>query len=146
MRIGIDFDNTIVSYDSLFHKVAFEQELIPIETPTSKVAVREYLVRTDREYRWTLIQGLVYGNRMDEASMYDGVIRFFHWAKEKGHYLAIISHKTQYPFKGPRYDLHKAARGWIEHHLVDGGKPLIPQSHIFFELTKDEKFSRIGAF
>ena len=28
MRIGIDFDNTIVSYDALFHKVAREQGVI----------------------------------------------------------------------------------------------------------------------
>ena len=27
MRIGIDFDNTIVSYDALFYKVAVEQAL-----------------------------------------------------------------------------------------------------------------------
>ena len=29
MRIGIDFDNTIVSYDTLFHKVAVEQGAVP---------------------------------------------------------------------------------------------------------------------
>lgn len=146
MRIGIDFDNTIVSYDALFHKLACEQGLIPSKIPTNKVAVREYLVRTDREANWTLMQGLVYGDRMDEASIYDGVVNFFHWAREKGHQMAIISHKTRHPFKGPKYDLHKAAKGWIEHHLVDGGEPLIQPSQIFFELTKEEKFSRIAAF
>lgn len=146
MRIGIDFDNTIVSYDALFHKLACEQGLIPEKIPTNKVAVREHLVRTDREASWTLMQGLVYGDRMDEASTYDGVVNFFHWAREKGHHVAIISHKTRHPFKGPKYDLHKAAKGWIRRHLVDGGKPLIPPSQIFFEVSKEEKFSRITAF
>ena len=28
MKIGVDFDNTIVSYDKVFHKVALEQSLI----------------------------------------------------------------------------------------------------------------------
>ena len=26
MRIGIDFDNTIVSYDALFHRIDFEKK------------------------------------------------------------------------------------------------------------------------
>ena len=41
MRIGLDFDNTIVTYDSLFHKVATEQGLVPASLPVSKLAVRD---------------------------------------------------------------------------------------------------------
>ena len=33
VRIGIDFDNTIVSYDVLFYKVALEQGVIPSNWP-----------------------------------------------------------------------------------------------------------------
>jgi len=43
VRIGIDFDNTIVSYDTLFHRVALERGLIPISVPANKISVREYL-------------------------------------------------------------------------------------------------------
>ena len=145
MRIGIDFDNTIVSYDALFHKVAREQGLVPPETPVNKVAVRDHLRRIGREDRWTEMQGYVYGARMDEALAYDGVIDFIHRAGAAGHEVLIVSHKTRHPFLGPRYDLHAAARTWIEHHLTWNGRALLPARHIFVELTKEEKIARIAA-
>src|SRR5687768_9193602 len=110
MRIGIDFDNTIVSYDALFHKVAREQNLIPEDTPANKVAVRDHLRRIGQEDRWTELQGYVYGARMDEASAYPGAIEFMRACIRAQHVLAVISHKTRFPFLGPQYDLHAAAR------------------------------------
>lgn len=145
MRIGIDFDNTIVSYDALFHKVALEQGLVPPETPVNKIAVRDHLRRIGREDRWTEMQGYVYGARMDEALAYEGVIDFIRRVGAAGHQIIIISHKTRHPFLGPQYDLHAAARAWIEHHLLSDGRPLLPLERIFFELTKLEKLARIAA-
>jgi hypothetical protein len=145
MRIGIDFDNTIVSYDALFHKVALEQALVPRETPVNKVAVRDHLRRIGQEDRWTEMQGYVYGARMDEALAYEGVIEFIRRAGAAGHQVIIISHKTRHPFLGPQYDLHAAARAWIEHHLLWNGQALLPDERIFFELTKQEKLTRIAA-
>ena len=63
MRIGIDFDNTIVSYDELFHKVAVEQALVPANIPKSKLAARDYLRKIDNEPVWTELQGLSMGHR-----------------------------------------------------------------------------------
>jgi hypothetical protein len=146
MHIGLDFDNTIVSYDVLFHKAACEQEVVPPDTPVSKVAVRDYLRRIGREEVWTEMQGYVYGARMDEALAYPGVIDFLHWAGQSGHEIAIVSHKTKHPFLGPQYDLHAAARAWVEQNLCKNGSPLIPPGQVFFELTKEEKLARIGDF
>ena len=33
--------------------------------------------------------------------------------KEEGNILKIVSHKTKYPIKGERYDLHKGALEWL---------------------------------
>lgn len=145
MLIGIDFDNTIVSYDTLFHKVASEQGAVPGTTPRNKVAVRDHLRAIGKEDVWTEMQGYVYGARMEEAEAYPGVIEFFRWARASGVPLCIVSHKTLHPFIGPKYDLHQAARGWIETHLVDEQGPLIAPERVFFELTKEAKWSRIGA-
>jgi hypothetical protein len=145
MRIGIDFDNTIVSYDALFYKVAREQNLVPPETPVNKVAVRDHLRQIGQEDRWTEMQGYVYGARMDEAMAYDGVIDFIHRAKAAGHEISIVSHKTRHPFIGPQYDLHAAARSWIARHLLWDGQALLPGENIFFELTKQEKLARVAA-
>jgi len=143
MLIGLDFDNTIVSYDALFYKVALEQGLIPASTQVNKVAVRNYLRSTGRERLWTEIQGVVYGARMEEASVYSGVIEFLQLARRAGHDLAIVSHKTRQPILGLRYDLHSAALAWISSHLCENGKPLISFDRIFFELTKEKKLARI---
>jgi len=142
MRIGIDFDNTIVSYDALFYKVAREQDVVPADTPVNKVAVRDYLRQTGKEDVWTAIQGYVYGARMDEATAYPGVLDFLHRASQVGHQLAIVSHKTKHPFLGPQYDLHAAARAWVKQHLHRDGVPLVAADSVFFELTKDAKLQR----
>ena len=36
IKLGLDFDNTLITYDSLFKKAAVEKNLIPIEFPESK--------------------------------------------------------------------------------------------------------------
>jgi hypothetical protein len=145
MRIGIDFDNTIVSYDGLFHKVARERNLVPSDTPVNKVAVRDYLRRIGQEDHWTEMQGYVYGARMNEALAYEGAADFIRHAGSAGHQIFIVSHKTPHPFLGPRYDLHVAARTWIERHMLWQGQMLLPTENIFFELTKQEKLVRIAA-
>ncbi len=145
MHIGIDFDNTIVSYDSLFHRVALEQGLIPPGLAPNKVAVRDHLRQTGREQTWIEMQGEVYGSRMDEAEMYPDFLDFLDWARQAGHGVSIVSHKTRHPFAGPRYDLHQAARHWVGTHLLAGDEPRIAESAIYFELTKQEKLVRIGA-
>lgn len=68
MLLGIDFDNTIVCYDALFHRVCRERGLIPAEVPINKTDVRNYLHQAGREDAWTEMQGYVYGAQMSEAS------------------------------------------------------------------------------
>ena len=145
MRIGIDFDNTLVSYDELFHKVAIEREAVPASLQQTKLAVREYLRRIGREDVWTEMQGHVYGARMDEATAYPGAIEFLKWAARQGASVLIVSHKTRHPYMGPRHDLHAAARSWVEHHLRDGERALVKAEDVYFELTLEEKLARIAA-
>jgi hypothetical protein len=82
---------------------------------------------------------------MGEAEAYPGVFEFFRWARASRIPVCIVSHKTRHPFIGPPYDLHQAARGWIETHLVDERGALITPDQVFFELTKEAKWSRISA-
>ena len=144
MRIGIDFDNTVVSYNSLFYKVAVEQALVPADLPKSKLAVRDYLRKIENEPAWTELQGYVYGTKMGDATAYPSIIEFVKFARDKDISIAIVSHKTKYPFIGPKYDLHDAARCWIANTLMDGDTSLIEPDNIFFELTKEEKIARIA--
>ena len=142
MRIGIDFDNTIVSYDVLFHKVALEAGYIPAELTPSKVSVRDYLRRIGKENIWTEMQGHVYGVRMAEAQAFPGVLEFLCWAHSQAIEIAIISHKTRHPVIGPKHDLHKAAREWVENVLRDGDSYLVEPDKVFLEITKENKLRR----
>ena len=146
MHIGVDFDNTIVCYDGLFHRVCRERGLIPADVPVSKSEVRNYLRRINREDDWTEMQGYVYGARMSEADPFPGVLDFFQTCRAKGINVTIISHKTRYPYLGEKYDLHQAALGWLElQGFFDPKRIGLPREKAFFELTKQAKLERIGA-
>jgi hypothetical protein len=144
MRIGIDFDNTIVRYDSVFHRVALELRLIPKDLPRSKDKVRNYLRGVGREDVWTDLQGLVYGTRMAEAEPFPGALDFFSFCRVSGIPVCIISHKSRHPYSGPPYDLHGAAWQWLElYGFFDPSRLDLPRKQIYFELTKAEKLNRI---
>jgi hypothetical protein len=146
LRIGVDFDNTIVNYDGVFHRVALEQKLIPADLPATKGHVRDYLRRIDREDDWTLMQGYVYGARMKDVDMFPGALDFFVQCRAWKIPVFIISHKTKTPYMGPAYDLHDAARQWVASNgFLDPAQGGLTSGDVFFELSKKEKFQRIAS-
>ena len=145
MRIGIDFDNTIVRYDQAFHRAALEQKLIPPDLPANKSAVRDYLRSEGMEDQWTVLQGYIYGNRMDLASPWEGVKEFMSRCVRAGIPIFIISHKTHHPYQGQKYDLHEAAWNWLtKQGFFDPSVVGLERDQAFFELTLKEKLARIG--
>ena len=135
--IGIDFDNTIVCYDKIFHQVASERGLIPRDTPMNKESVRDYLRKTGKEEIWTEMQGYVYGARMSDVSAFPGALDCIARLREKSIPVFIISHKTRHPYKGKAYDLHVAAREWLKVNSI-------PLKDVFLMETKQEKLEQIG--
>ena len=82
MMLGLDFDNTIIRYDELFHKVALEKKRVPGSLPADKNAIRNYLYRQHLEDEWTRVQGEVYGARINEARPFDGMLETLRSFKE----------------------------------------------------------------
>lgn len=143
LRIGVDFDNTIICYDGVFHRAAIEKGLIPETVGRAKNQVRDHLRAQQREDDWTWLQGYVYGLKIIECPPFPGVLEFFARCAAAGLSTCIVSHKTRIPYKGPAYDLHSAARGWIQAvGLSDTG---ILADDIHFEQTKQGKLDRIAA-
>jgi hypothetical protein len=146
MVIGVDFDNTIVGYDQLFHRLAVERGLIPGSVPPRKNEVRDFLRQQGREPDWTELQGYVYGARMAEAQPFPGVLDFFTRGRLQGLPLFIISHKTRIPAAGPAYDLHQTARGWLTAQgFFDPARVGLSPDRVCFGATRQEKISFIRA-
>jgi hypothetical protein len=135
MHIGIDFDNTIICYDQVFNRVGATLGLIPGNLENGKNNVRNYLRKRGQEDDWTRLQGYVYGRKLDQASLFDGVKPFLDYCRDHQVPCSIISHKTRFPYLGKPYDLRRAALTWIR----DQGLTL----PVFFESTQAKKLHRI---
>lgn len=141
MIIGLDFDNTIVDYDFAFYQSALDVGLITADVEKTKTAVKDYLINLDREDKWTELQGLVYGAKMEYAAINEGFEDCMKYFKSIDAHVFIVSHKTRYPYAGEKYDLHKAALDWMQKHLLD--KSLIEKNNINLCLTKEDKLAKI---
>ena len=143
MILGIDFDNTIICYDELFHRIAVEQGLIPEAIAKEKNAVRDYLRNMNREDKWTRLQGVVYGRRILEAVPYEGMKETLKELLDFGVSIYIISHKTRTPYVGESCDLHGAAIGWLKVEGFFDVAGINCTDKVYFEESKTAKIKRI---
>ena len=142
--IGLDFDNTLVCYDRLFHKTALERGLIDNSIPPDKVAIRNYLRKENRDEDFTLLQGEVYGLKILEAEPANGMLEALMELNKLQIPMVLVSHKTKTPYRGPRYDLHESAINWLNKYGFFSRKGLAwSRDQVFFESTKTEKIERI---
>ncbi len=144
--VGVDFDNTIISYDELMYKTALNGNLITPECPKDKKAIRQTIrALPDGEISWQKIQAMVYGSQIKQAKLYDGVRSFFKTCKKTRTPVFIVSHKTEFAAQDTEgINLREAALDWMEHHQIfdpDGFGLTI--EHVYFESTRKQKISRI---
>lgn len=143
--IGIDFDNTIVSYDALIARIAVEQRWIPgsLAGGTKKM-LRDRLLRgPGGQEKWTSLQALAYGERIGEAPPVPGVLEFLAGCRAAGIEVHVISHKTRVAAADRRIDLRTAAHHWMEEHgLFRPGIGLSPE-RVHFEESRRAKLERI---
>jgi len=139
MRIGIDFDNTIVCYDGVFYKTAIELGWIPVDTGKSKTEVKQFFLDTDTEPKWTELQGIVYGDTIKNAPIFPGFKEVVSQWREQGYNIFLVSHKTLYPIIGEKLNFHEAASAWLHKH---GVHDLFDA--IYFCPQKDKKLTKIS--
>ena len=146
MKIGIDIDNTIACYDTLFYEVAKETGVLSTSTPLTKAELRKLLlIESDGEKKWQTLQGQVYGPNMNRATLFPGFARFLLNARYRGHEIYFISHKTKYGhFDKTKTLLRTACLNWLDNHgLFDKKKYCVDRNNVFFEDTQGDKISRI---
>ena len=146
MIIGIDFDNTIASYDELMHRLALEWSLIPADLPKNKKQIRDAIrALPDGELRWRSLQTHSYGPGMPDARPMEGVKEFFARCKARRIPVWIVSHKTEFAnFGDSTVKLRAAALDWLQKEgFLDGEHFGIGRERVFFEETREDKIARI---
>ena len=142
MIIGLDFDNTIVSYSEAISFLADDLFDIPHQIERTKLGLRNYLRKEGREEDWVKFQGTLYGPGMEYAVPYPDAIKTIEEIIELGHRVVIISHRTRYPYAGERHDLHKFAREWIDRNISH--LELFSTGSSYFLETKADKICKIN--
>lgn len=145
--IGVDLDNTIVSYDDILYRVATELELIGPGVSRGKKAVRDAIRQLpDGEIEWQKLQAEIYGPRMAEAQLIDGVADFFEECHTRSIVVYIVSHKTKFAnYDRTRTNLRVSALNWLKSQgLFSSDGMGLSREKVFFEATRQAKIERIG--
>ncbi len=148
MIVGIDFDNTIASYDELMHRIGVARGLIPADLPRNKKMIRDAIrALPDGESKWRALQTYSYGPGMRDAHAMEGVKQFIASCKARDIPVRIVSHKTEFANYGdPTVNLRKAAIDWMEREgLLGSGPHAVAREHVFFEDSRERKIGRIRA-
>ena len=147
LRIGIDFDNTIVSYDEVFCRAAKTRGLIDPAFSGRKQAVRDAIRNMpEGELAWQRLQGQVYGKGIADASLITGIDTFLQRCRALKCKVMVVSHKTEYGHYDPdRVNLRKAATDWMISQGLLSNTSVIQPQNVYFESTRANKLQRIAA-
>ena len=138
--IGLDFDNTIVSYEKVYRRVVEKHGAEIVPGQSAQNILRDYFHRKGEADIFTRIQGAVYGPGLAGAEAYPGFSSCLEQLTADGWKVVVVSHRTKYPLAGPTHDLHQAARQFLETSGWLGQKI----REAYFEETKEAKLMRIA--
>jgi hypothetical protein len=149
MRIGIDFDNTIIGYDKVFCHLAKAANLVADDYAGSKRELREIVqASSEGDLAWQRLQGKAYGEFINVAEIFAGFKEFIAACnRDDDIEVFIVSHKTELGHHDDkRINLRNAAREWLREQGFFGNEtPFIKEENVFFETTREEKIARIKA-
>ena len=143
---GIDFDNTIVTYDELLSAVARERGLIVNGSAETKRGIRDRIRQLPNgEIEWQKCQAVLYGQRIGEAQLIEGVAPFIMECRARSIPVHIVSHKTEFSlYDATHTNLRTAAMKWmVARRFFDAdGLGLSPED-VYFAATRAEKIACI---
>ena len=144
VRIGIDLDNTVISYDKAFQLGAALSGLVDKNCKLNKKAIRDFIRNgPDGETEWQKLQGYVYGEGIYEAVLFPGVYRFLWRCKQRKIDVEIVSHKTEFGnFDSKKISLRDSATNFLINHRLLGDKNSLIKK-VTYKDTKTEKIDYI---
>jgi hypothetical protein len=143
--VGVDFDNTIISYDHLILEAARRRGLVDAGMAANKKVLRDAIrLLPDGETSWQKVQAEIYGPAIGGAELIDGVREFLERCAAAGVQAHIVSHKTEYAnYDTTGTNLRDAALAWMESRALFGGA--LARDNVSFAATREEKLARIAA-
>ena len=137
MRIGFDFDNTIVDYDLVFTQIANELNLEYLGSPKNSIK-NYYEVELGQPNSWKKIQFKVYCELISKIAPSEKFISLLNWLINNNHDIFIVSHKTQNIKINNKNLKLQPAKKWIEDNI-----PIFNKERIFFESSAIAKIRKI---
>jgi hypothetical protein len=138
MRIGFDFDNTIVNYDFVFTEIAKELQLDCLHSPKNSIK-NYYEIQLGQPNSWKKVQFKVYCELISKIPASDNFIILLYWLIDNKHDIFIISHKTKYiKINNKNLNLREPAKKWIDKNI-----PIFNKERIFFESSAVAKVRKI---
>lgn len=146
--IGIDFDNTLICYDEVFHGLAVEAGLVAPGSPRKQKVIRDAARRSpEGDIAWQRLQGFAYGPRIRDASPAEGALDFLKQCCRARIETHIISHKTRFAAIDPTgTDLQAAAQGWLADNGFFSEATGLGPSHFHCGATRQEKVAMIKEY
>lgn len=144
--VGVDFDNTIVTYDEVLSRIVQERALVFGQAAQSKREIRDRIRRLPGgEIEWQKCQALLYGSRIGEARLIEGVPEFFRRCAENGVKTYVVSHKTEFSrFDTTGTNLREAALEWmVANGFFDADGLGLRREDVIFAATRAEKIQHI---
>ncbi len=146
MIIGIDLDNTIISYDVAFLTVGKKLGLLPTYFCGSKKQIKSFLLESpDGQFNWEKLQGKVYGSEIESATLFPSVRESLaQFCADKRVEIYIISHKTELAHHDENHtNIREAATVFLTkcgilHH------DMLTKNNIYFCNTLEQKVRTIA--
>jgi len=145
IKLGIDLDNTVICYDKLIYDLAKKKypDLNFTKSNISKESIKKKIIKFYGNNQWTELQGLIYGEKILKADLYDNFKEVIKELKNNFK-IFIISHKTRYPVLGEKINLRNSAKNFLKNNKISFCEnELIDQKRIYFAETKQEKIDII---
>lgn len=143
MKIGIDIDNTVLSYDDAFRKAADSFLQLKILPGMGKEETKSFVVAKEGEASWTRLQGIVYSSVPKDVSVSEGFEAFLAQARVEKVAITYVSHKTKFPISGSKKDMRAPITSLMkaQGHI----NPETPGAEIYFCSSLEAKIEKINS-
>lgn len=138
--IAFDLDNTILDYETSLHQLKLDRVELQEISANNKVDFKLRVIAEFGKDYWTELQGFLYTEYVAYSRIDPKFIELLNYLESHQWQTSIISHKTEFPYMGPKLNLRDCSRDRLQ---AAGIEKLLTDGVHFFD-TKKEKVEFIN--